>query len=150
MCASLDRPRRREAAWSPPPLDLHDPFFRTAGNYQAQAGGPSGAGPQVPHSLCGQRDAGSNLDLDGMIETPENFRTPSIVSGAYGSIIELIFSIIRDASETISGRQTVRLARLLIVDRPGRREAALSHRMSHPPTSDKNSAAATPAPMAKA
>ena len=59
-------------AWSPPTLDLHDPFFRTAGNYQAQARGPSGAGPQVPHSFCGQRDAGPNLDLDGMIEAAEN------------------------------------------------------------------------------
>jgi hypothetical protein len=33
--------------------------------------------------------------------------------------------MIRDASETISGRQTVRLARLLIVDRPWRREGVL-------------------------
>jgi hypothetical protein len=30
------------------------------------------------------------------------------------------------------------------------REAAFGHRMSHPPTNDKNSAAATPAPIAKA
>ena len=40
------------------------------------------------------------------------------MSGANESIIELSFSMIRDASETISGRQTVRLARLLIVDWP--------------------------------
>ena len=67
-----------------------------------------------------------------MIEAAENLPHALIASGAYGSIIELIFSMIRDASDTISGRQTVHLARLLIVDRPGRREAVVGYASAAP------------------
>ena len=59
-------------AWSPPTLDLQRTLSPGPLGLFNAARGPSGAGPQVPHSFCGQRDAGPNLDLDGMIEAAEN------------------------------------------------------------------------------
>ena len=55
-------------------LDLHHALgmIRLAGDYQAQAGRPSGAGAKVRHGFCGQCDTRFNLDLHAMTEAPEN------------------------------------------------------------------------------
>ena len=55
-------------------LDLHHALgmIRLAGDYQAQAGRPSGAGAKVRHGFCGQWDTRFNLDLHAMTEAPKN------------------------------------------------------------------------------
>ena len=61
-------------AYSLSTLNLHDACgtIRFVGNYQLQAGRPSGSGAQVRHGMRGQRDARLNLDFHAMTEAPES------------------------------------------------------------------------------
>ena len=55
-------------------LDLYHSFgtIRLVRDYQAQAGGPRGAGAKVRDGFCGQWDGGFNLDLHAVIEASED------------------------------------------------------------------------------
>jgi hypothetical protein len=61
-------------AYSLSTLNPHDACgtIRFVGNYQPQAGRPSGSGAKVRHGMRGQRDARLNLDLHAMTEAPES------------------------------------------------------------------------------
>ena len=60
-------------AYSLSTLNLHDACgtIRFVGNYQLQAGRPSGSGAKVRHGMRGQRDARLNLDLHARTEAPK-------------------------------------------------------------------------------
>jgi hypothetical protein len=80
------RPGRREAggSYSLSTLNSHNACgtIRFVGDYQLQAGRPSGSGAKVRHGMRGQRYARLNLDLHAM--TPRRARrTSSIASGVY-------------------------------------------------------------------
>ena len=47
-------------------------MIRFVGNYQLQAGRPSGSGAKVRNGMRGQRDARLNLDLHARTEAPES------------------------------------------------------------------------------
>ena len=61
-------------AYSLSTLNPHDACgtIRFVGNYQLQAGRPSGSGAKVRHGMRGQRDARLNLDFHAMTEAPES------------------------------------------------------------------------------
>ena len=66
---SSDRRGRRKATLNP-----HDAcgIIRFVGNYQLQAGRPSGSGAKVRYGMRSQRYARLNLDLHAMTEAPES------------------------------------------------------------------------------
>ena len=64
----------KRRAYSLSTLNPHDTCgtIRLVGNYQLQAGRPSGSGAKVRHGMRGPRDAPLNLDLHAMTEAPES------------------------------------------------------------------------------
>jgi len=131
MRASLDRPGRREAALVTAAARPSRSFLQDRWELSSAGRGPSGAGPQVPHSLCGQRDAGSNLDLDGMIEAAENL--PHAVNRVWRIWIDHRIDLFYDSRRKRDDfRATDSPSRTIINCRsPGRREAAVGHCGSH-------------------